>query len=414
MDAMTRRRFLIASGVTAGAALAAGATGVSAAELMARARTDPRPAGTGVLVLVTLYGGNDGLGTVVPYADPAYHATRPDLAYAPEQVLHLDQEVGLNPAMTGLKRHWDAGRLAVVRGVGYPQPDHSHFRSMAIWQSASPQASVPTGWLGRWLDLQPHDPVRAVSLGPVLLPALAGTTTAGATLPVGPLRLPGSGVTDALDRFANGYPGEPPLLVAAARSGTDLLDVARILGPTLDRLPARPATARPATARPATARNALAAQLDVVLGCLRARVPTRVYAVSLGGFDTHSDERGTQSALLGEVDAALAGFADSLASLPDGRDVVTVMYSEFGRRVAANASAGTDHGTAGPVFVLGPGVAGGFVGAQPSLTDLDAGDLKHDVDFRSVYATVLRDVLGTDPERVLGSAFDHLPLLRGA
>src|SRR6476660_5476538 len=152
MDTVTRRRFLIASGVTGGVALATGSGLVTWHELSQRAGSDPQPVGSKILVLVTLYGGNDGINTLVPYADPAYHDARPELAYAEGEVLHLDASVGLNPAMKGMATLWREGRLAIVRGVGYPHPDHSHFRSMDIWQTASPDTPITTGWIGRWLD----------------------------------------------------------------------------------------------------------------------------------------------------------------------------------------------------------------------------------------------------------------------
>jgi uncharacterized protein (DUF1501 family) len=155
------------------------------------------------------------------------------------------------------------------------------------------------------------------------------------------------------------------------------------------------------TASSAGGTGALAQQLDVVASLVEAGVPTRAYSVSLGGFDTHADERGTQQRLLGDLDAALSGFAARLATTDRGKQVVTLVYSEFGRRVVANASEGTDHGTAGPVFVIGKGVVGGFHGAQPSLTDLDNGDLKAGTDFRDVYASILQNVLGADPGAVL-------------
>ncbi|MGA9310489.1 MAG: twin-arginine translocation signal domain-containing protein, partial [Pseudonocardiaceae bacterium] len=174
MNSLTRRRFLAASGVTA--TVAAGAA-LGWFELIDRARTDPLPTDAQVLVLLTLYGGNDGLGTIIPAADPAYQQARPDLAYAEHEILPLGERLGLNPVMTGLKKLWDDRHLAIVRGVSYPQPDHSHFRSMAIWQTASPNDPLPTGWLGRWLDASGSDPLLAVSIGPVLPPMLAGATT---------------------------------------------------------------------------------------------------------------------------------------------------------------------------------------------------------------------------------------------
>jgi uncharacterized protein (DUF1501 family) len=146
---LNRRQFLIASGATGGVAVAAGATGITWRQLMHRAQTEPLAAGQRILVVLTMYGGNDGLNTLVPYGDSAYHEARPELAYSASEVLHLDDTLGLNPAMTGFNKLWQNKQLAIVRGVGYPQPDHSHFRSMDIWQTASPQAPINTGWIGR-------------------------------------------------------------------------------------------------------------------------------------------------------------------------------------------------------------------------------------------------------------------------
>jgi uncharacterized protein (DUF1501 family) len=411
MTALTRRRFLLASG--AAAVIAAGA-GVGWTELHDRTRTEPLPLGSGVLVVVTLYGGNDGLGTVVPAGDPAYQDARPDLAYAEQEVLDLGEGLGLNPGMAGLKKQWDAGTLAVVRGAGYPKPDHSHFRSMDIWQTASPDRPSSTGWVGRWLDGAGRDPLLAVSLEPVLPPLLAGATTAGATLPLRGLTLPRGPLGTAFAAMGGAEGTDPQAL--AARAITDLHRTVDTLGPALDAAdPGDADTDHPPVAGGDTAPDAdggvLASQLDVVARCVERGAPPRVYSVSLGGFDTHADERGTQQQLLTEVDAAVSGFLTRMAGTDRGRQVVVLVYSEFGRRVAANANQGTDHGTAGPVLVAGTRVRGGFVGAQPGLTDLDDGDLRFTTDFRDVYATLLAGVLGADPEPVLGPARTTLPLL---
>lgn len=402
MNILTRRRFLTLSGVTAAGALALGATHTSWDHLMTAAATSPLDPQHGVLVVVTLYGGNDGLNTVVPAGDPAYHAARPHLAYSPHDVLDVGDGLGLNPGMTGMKGLWDAGNLAIVRGVGYPTPDHSHFRSMAIWQTASPTTSVSTGWLGRYLDTA-HDPLRAVSVEPVLPPMLAGQTTAAASLPVGGLRLPTGALGTTFAGLGIPQPGDGPLQARVARSISDLHDTVRVLGGSVASTTA-PHTAAPSKgpAGKGARSGALAAQLDLVAGLVEAGVPTRVYSVSLGGFDTHADERDTQQRLLAELDGALTPFARRMQSTDRGKQVVVLVYSEFGRRVIANASDGTDHGTANPVFLLGNGVRGGFHGQQPSLTDLDHGDLKAHTDFRDVYGSVLHSVLGADPGTVLG------------
>ena len=188
MDTITRRRFLTASGVVAGGALAAGATAYGLRDILAT-KSDG-PVGGRTLVLVTLYGGCDGLNTVIPYADEAYAAARPGLSYTGDQVLRLDDSLGLNPGLTGLHKLYGEKRLAVVRGVGYPKPDRSHFRSMDIWQTGQPERPGTTGWIGRWLDLAGGDPRLAVSFEPVLPPLLAGATSAGATVPGGAVKLP--------------------------------------------------------------------------------------------------------------------------------------------------------------------------------------------------------------------------------
>jgi uncharacterized protein (DUF1501 family) len=410
MNSVTRRRFLTWTGVAAAGALAAGATIVDWDDLLSAASDEPLDPDAGVLVVVTLYGGNDGLNTVVPSADDAYREARPDLAYEPGDVLDLGDGLGLNPALTGLKSLWDDRRLSIVRGVGYPDPDRSHFRSMAIWQTASPKTAVPTGWLGRWLDATGADPLHALAIDPVLPPLLAGAKTAAAALPSGGLMLPKGDLGAAFAKLGEAAPGEERWRASAARSIADLHDAARVLGggaaggaePDEDEQRNKGASAGGA--------GGLAAQLDVVARLIEAGAPPRAYSVSLGGFDTHADERGTQERLLKELDGALAPFVSRLRGTDRGKKAVVLVYSEFGRRVRANASDGTDHGTAGPVFVLGERVNGGFHGEQPSLTDLADDDLRVTTDFRDVYATMLADVLGSDPGAILD---DHQGRVEG-
>jgi uncharacterized protein (DUF1501 family) len=405
LKSVTRRRFLTWSGVAAAGALGVGATQVNWSDLLTQAASNPLPPGTGVLVVVTLYGGNDGLNTVIPASDPAYQAARPELAYRPDEVLDLGEGLGLNPGLKGMKSLWDTKKLAIVRGVGYPQPDHSHFRSMAIWQTASPKSPSPTGWLGRWLDATGDDPIRALSVEPVLPPLLAGERVAGASLPASGLQIPQGDLGKAFLALGKPQPGEGPDFARAAKSITDLAEAAQVLRDAKER-----AANPPAKGTSAGGRGALGAQLDLVAGLIETGVPARAYSVSLGGFDTHADERGTQQRLLTELDGALTSFTDRMNRSDRGRDVVVLVYSEFGRRVRANASDGTDHGTAGPAFVLGHRVNGGFHGRQPSLTDLDDGDLKQTTDFRDIYATLLDRVLGADPGPILA---DHPGRLTG-
>ncbi|GAA0454982.1 hypothetical protein Aca07nite_68610 [Actinoplanes capillaceus] len=397
MDTITRRRFLLASGVAGAAALAAGATAYTLDDILAT--SGDRDEASKTLVLVTLYGGNDGLNTVIPYADPAYHAARPGMNYDPGAILRLDEEFGFNPGLTGLHRLYQEQRLAVVHGVGYPRPNRSHFQSMDIWQTAQPDRPGTTGWLGRWLDSVGSDPRLAVSFEPALPPLLAGATSAGATVPGGELALPGGVTTAMLGQLARSEPGASPALARAAACFADLTrvqDMMRQLDEGLGEDETDDGEPPAATATGGAA-TSLDQQLALVARCIEGGAATRVYSVSLGGFDLHADGKESQQDLLARLDEPLAAFADRMA----GKGVVTAVYSEFGRRVRANASDGTDHGTASHVFLLGDGVRGGRYGEPPSLIDLDDGDLKHTVDFRDVYATLLAEVLGSDPARSL-------------
>ncbi len=432
----SRRRLLIGAGALGAAGIAAGAlatrpwdalTGSSASQQTVKP-------GRGRLVLVTLYGGNDGLNTVVPYTDSAYHAGRPNLGYQPNEVLPLGNGLGLNSKLTGLKGLWDAKQLAVVLGVGYPNPSLSHFQSMDIWQTANPEGSG-SGWLGRWLDASGQDPMRAISVGATLPTALRGEKAAATAITSGTITVPGRPqFIDAWTQLAGSGPDRTGLANQVATSNHDLLSVKG----DLDRLHAAfPATApstrppsstgssssttsgaagAPTARRPAPGGNARATsfadQLGLVASLLKAGAPTQVYQVSLSSFDTHGDEKSTQERLLAELDAGVTGFFQSLAGSAGASDVVLMTYSEFGRRVAENASGGTDHGTASPLFVAGPAVRGGrLYGEQPSLTNLDDGDLKFNVDFRSVYATMLDRVVGVDPKSFLGASYPTLALV---
>jgi uncharacterized protein (DUF1501 family) len=400
VDTLTRRKFLIASSVTAGAALAAGAGAYTLKEILDTAAWHDKASDAKTLVLITLYGGNDGLNTVIPYADPAYQAARPQLAYQPGEVLHLtgasgDVKLGLNPGMKGFADLFARKSLAIVRGVEYPKPDHSHFRSMDIWQTGSPTNPANTGWLGRWLDATGGDARHAVSFEPVLPVVLAGATTAGAVV------VNGGRQVQVPAGLAKPQSGEPPLQARAALAYADLIECDAMI----NNLPKPSASASASTGAQATgtaAQSALDTQLNLVARCVEAGVATRAFSVSLGGFDLHADEKDAQRSLLGRLDTAVTAFVNRMAKTANGRKVVVAIYSEFGRRVRANASDGTDHGTASDVFLLGTPVKGGFYGTQPSLTDLDNGDLKFSTDFRDVYATLVADVLGTDPGKVLG------------
>ncbi len=269
---------------------------------------------------------------------------------------------------------------------------------MDIWQTASPDAPVPTGWIGRWLDATGDDPLRAVNVGPVLPPLAVGEKHTAAALYIGNAPTGGADRLDAaMERLGADDPDDTPAMAAVCKS----YRAARVTPTRLSR----------SVKSAAGEHNPLAAQLGVVGNAIKARVPARVYTVQLGGFDTHANERGTQQRQLQTLDAAVSPFLREMAADPYGRNVVVMAYSEFGRRVRANASQGTDHGTAGPVFVAGAPVKGGFYGEEPSLTDLDNGDLKHTTDFRDIYYELLAHTIGTDPTPSVGSGRTALGFL---
>jgi uncharacterized protein (DUF1501 family) len=399
----SRRHFLAGTGVLAAAA-AGGALAVTRPWQQAAARPSAS-SGAGKLVLVTLYGGNDGLNTVIPYTDPAYASARPTLGYKPAEVLPLSDGLGLSPKLPGLQALWKSGNLAVVRGVGYPNPNLSHFASMDIWQTANVTDGSGSGWLGRWLDSVGDGPERAMSVGATLLPALRGDKEAAAAITGTSVTLPGDrSFQQAYASMQAAGQDRSAMSAAIASSGRDLLGVQqRLAGLTA---PKGSGSGSGVAASPADVTGALA----VVSQLIVAGAPAQVYQVSLESFDTHAAEKANHERLLGDLDGAMTAFFKALKVSPHGQDVVVMTYSEFGRRPAENASGGTDHGTAAPLFVAGPKVKGGrFYGEEPSLTDLDTnGNLKFNVDFRQVYATVLERVIGTDPEPILGGKFQTL------
>ena len=428
---LSRRRFLslAAGGGALGAVLAALGPSAwlsvwdaaAAAEAKRSSSTSSSKAALGsqtgrTLVLLTLYGGNDGLNTVIPYENPAYAAARGALAIDPTTVLPLGDGYGLHPSMPKLAALFKDSKLAIVQGVGFADPNYSHFESMDIWQTAVPSDPSGTGWLGRWLDATNSSPLRALNIGPVVPTALVGNRIQAAAIAPGPLVLPGTRGDQALYReLAATSSHMGTLQMEAAESCADLLEVDRTLGPVLDR-DAGSTSAEASAGALAIANgggqsssgNVLATQLSVVANLILAEAPSEVYSVQLGGFDTHADQLPTQQTLLGDLDSAVSAFLDSISTTRRGRDTVVLVYTEFGRRLAGNASAGTDHGWANVAFVAGHSVKGGFFGDAPSLTDLSEGNMIYTTDFRSVYATVLEQVIGVAPSRLLDGKFPQL------
>ncbi len=393
----------------------------------ARSGTAMGHEGGSKLVLVTLYGGNDGLNTVVPFEDPAYAAVRGSLALDASTVLPLSDGFGLHPGMKGFKKLWDARELAVVHGVGFADPNYSHFESMDIWQSGMPAKPVATGWIGRWLDATRSSPLRAITVGPTVPTVLTGERVQGAAVPTGPLHLPGGALEQALyASVRRGLSTGSSLDAQSAASDAALLELDRRIGPILSRA----ATTNPLhlsgsadSAGEATqlaianggggqaTGDVLAVQLSVVANLILAGAAADVYSVELGGFDTHADQAPLQSTLLSELDTSVTAFVDALRGTKRGAKTVVLVYTEFGRRVGANASGGTDHGWANVAFVAGSSVKGGFYGQPPSLTRLSEGNTVYTTDFRSLYASMLGGVLGADPRPLLEGRFREIPLV---
>jgi uncharacterized protein (DUF1501 family) len=362
------------------------------------------------LVLCTLYGGNDGLNMVVPYDDPTYYSVRSNIALAADTLLPLADGVGLNPAVPGMKTLWEAGQLAIVRGVGYPDASLSHFQSMSIWQTADLTGDVSTGWLGRWLDKTRGDPLRACSVGPIVLPAMAGEEKQAAAVQdstSGSDQLPDAShdLLAVYRELQDHRPGAGIVENAIATNGREMLTTSRTFATALDREPL-----------PQVPKNVddgdIGTQLDIISALIRYGVPTKAFAVTQNGYDTHSGELGTQTQLLSQLDTAITAFFQSLQGYPEAAGTTMLIHTEFGRRVMSNGSNGTDHGTANNVLVIGPSVKGGFYGDQPSLTDLDEnGNLRFEIDFRSVYATVLEQIIGVDARSFLFKNFSTLDFI---
>ena len=387
-----------------------------------------------VLVVLQLAGGNDGLNTIIPIRNDTYYKLRPRLAIDRSQALSLTSELGLHPAATGLKRLYDDGHLGILQGVGYPNPDRSHFVATDIWSTADPQGHQHEGWMGRYFDCtckgnDRPNPKLAISLTSEAPLALTGKRFSPISFG-SPDELTWRGAAgDPLHRAAfdqlNAAPPSNPAAGKVLTQGSALaylertamdaqasaLEIQQAAGAT-GRAPKPDLRAIPGKGRKGNGQ--LTQQLMMVKRMIAAGLGTRVYYVSLGGFDTHANQPNRHQQLMTELGEGLSDFVTELKN--DGLldKVLLITFSEFGRRVAENASQGTDHGAAAPLFIVGGRVKPGMHGVHPGLepADLDQGDLNWQIDFRSVYATVLKEWLHTDPARVLGGAFKPTAFLK--
>lgn len=391
-----RRRFLQTSSL-----LALGAVAPRALALPSpTARDDARK----ILVVVQLSGGNDGINTVVPYRDPGYAKNRDSLRLAEDQLLKLDDHVGLHPSLKPLMKLIEHKRLSVVQGVGYDEPDRSHFRSMAIWHHArrNPDDHTGVGWIGRALDkqtngLKSRDPAALFVGGGAAPTAIRGHRAAAAAI-------------ERVDDFLLAPGIDPRKLLAKSTSGDDVESfVARSLRDackTSDRIATLAASRSDAADYPGFT---LARRLRLIASLLKVGHGSRVYYVSQGGYDTHSSQLNTHASLLTQLARSIEAFLKDLESAKLDDRVTLLLFSEFGRTLQENASAGTDHGTAGPVFIAGKNLAKPVLGTAPDLEDLVDGEPKAGIDFRTVYATLLDEVLGV-PAPTVVPGVQPLPL----
>ena len=376
-----------------------------------------------ILVVLQLAGGNDGLNTVVPILDDAYYKARPRLGIAAGNTLKLNDHLGLHPRLTTLRGLYDSGELAVLQGVGYPNPNRSHFRSTDIWQTASDADKFDRhGWLGRYFDscCGGEDPAVGVSIGRETPLSFSASTPKGISLArpeqfrfladnandpetADDLFREMNGM-DAADENAGGT--VQSLGAAGTMVGGDTMEYLRRTSldaqVSSDKIREITRKVRASASYPG---GQLATSLSLVARLIAGGMSTRVYYVSQGGYDTHSNQSGSHNRLMGELDAALGAFVADLKAQGNLDRAMLMTFSEFGRRVAENNSGGTDHGAAAPMFVLGGGVKPGLYGKQPSLTELTDGDLIYNVDFRSVYATILEKWMAAPSEKVLRRKF---------
>jgi uncharacterized protein (DUF1501 family) len=381
----------------------------------AMALDNPNESGL-ILVVLQLSGGNDGLNTVIPFADPNYSLFRPQLGFGSDEVLHLSDSVGLNPNLGKLKGLYDQGKVAVVQGVGYPNPNRSHFRSMDIWHSAAPDTFERSGWLGRYISAcqcAQDNALPAISVGDQLNTLFwTDTTLVPAVASIGAF----SFLTDTKYKNDRGYQLQT-LQNIYSQAGNWSTYESLIRRGTRQALAGSDELQKVAAGYQSSieypANNGLAAQLKLVAQVIAGNLGTRLFSVSMGGYDTHANQKPTQDKNLAQLGDALDAFMQDLGNIGQQDNVVIMTFSEFGRRVKQNGSNGTDHGTAEPMFIIGNKVQGGLYGTYPSLEDLDDnGDLKFNADFRSIYAGILKDVVATNPDPILGGSFSPIDVLR--
>jgi uncharacterized protein (DUF1501 family) len=404
----TRRHFLKSSSLIALGSTVPGFLGRTA---LAAPRAGSPGAKDTVLVVIQLTGGNDGVNTVIPFADENYAKLRPTLKIPKDQVKKIDDSIGLHPALDGLAGLLEDNALCVVQGVGYPNPNQSHFRSMDIWQAASTAETFTEGWLGKALK-QVSAPAFHVAAGNESAPlALAGAPVRAPSITtLDDFQLKTTAATGmerreqkAVIEGASQPKGQPGLLDFVQRTALNTYASSQ-------RLQEIGKNYQPKVPYPQTG---LANRLKLAAQLINADIGARLFYVSLENFDTHANQANAHRTLLTELNGAVTAFYKDLAARGQKDRVLVMTFSEFGRRAYENGSKGTDHGAAAPMLLVGGKVKPGLVGAHPSLTGLEMGNLKFHTDFRQVYAAVLDQWLGVKSQDVLGRAFQPVEVLQG-
>ncbi|MDQ2752750.1 MAG: DUF1501 domain-containing protein [Bacteroidota bacterium] len=357
-----------------------------------------------VVVVLQLSGGNDGLNTVIPVRNDVYQSVRPNLGIAKDKAVMLTDEAGLHPALGGFADLYNNGSLGIINSVGYPNPDRSHFRSMDIWQTGSESNQTwQTGWIGRYLDAQCagcDKPTQALEIDDTLSLALKGTNEKGIALR-DPRRLYNTSHEDYFNSLSKSYHAdvhEKPVdylykTMAETLSSADYIFQQSKLHPTSAEYP----------------KTSLGNSLKTIASLILSDINTKVYYVSHGSFDTHVAQQQQQQRLFVEMNDAVTAFVNDMKTNHRFDDVLLFTFSEFGRRVAQNASGGTDHGTANNMFLVSGGLQQkGLINAMPDLTHLKDGDLQYEVDFKNIYATILNKWLGADDEKILGKKYEKM------
>lgn len=401
MEILNRRRFLQVGSL-------ASASLMMPRFLKALERDNMVPPGNKVLVVVQLSGGNDGLNTVIPYRNDIYYKLRPTLGISREQALSLTDETGLHPALQGMKALYDEGSLALLNNVGYPNPDRSHFRSMDIWQSASSSAENWTdGWIGRFLDAQCKGcdkPVQALEIDDTLSLAMKGDVQKGLAFK-DPDKLQAAAndrmFRELLNKDSGGH------AVTDDHQPVDYLY--KTMGATMSSAEYIKGQFRAYKTKELFPATELGKNMQTIARLIMSDISTKVYYVSHGAFDTHVNQLASQQTQLKRLDDAITALTKELKNNHRFQDVVIVTFSEFGRRVEQNAGGGTDHGTANNMFIIGGGLKQrGLLNEGPDLANLKDGDLQYTVDFKSVYATLLKKWLAADDAAILKQQYAHL------